>query len=182
MPSSNAGAWIDWNDRESSDDDFIASPRVKVKTRPNPVPDLPGPNHVEDELCDPSEAILKGQRMFSLSKSAYDTFKKIQIGDWKFSRDKLMHLFEQLGCRISSASGKGDHARISLSNDIIVENDLGLVTVFPSFGTSDTSLTLCNWDGKWDGRVPPYLAKAIRNALILIGATEKFVHKKGKSH
>ena len=167
----------------------IPLPREKIKTRkpsqnPASESEIKGPQKAP--IDDPSLTPQQSLKSYSISKRAFKTYKKIRTGDWKFSRQDLYNLFEKLGCRVDVSQGKGDHGKVSVPLNITIENIEGLVAVIPEFVRTGSlgqvpTLTVPNWDEKWDGRVPPYMAKSILKALDYLGASDETVHKNNET-
>ncbi len=160
---------------ESDSSEEIVMPRDKIKTRKSPciVEDVAETSVVE------VKSLERPRKSFYLPKKAFETFEKIRKNVWKFSRQKLCTLFEQLGCTVKIERGKGDHSRVFLPfDDMVIESDSQVISVLSEFRWEQSTLTLPNWDEKWDGRVPSYLAKSITKALDTIGAIEGNVFRK----
>jgi len=155
-------------------------PRKKVKTRKPAQLISENPTGILEEkpiLVAPSPPEQPSKTYF-VSKKAFKTYQKIRRGDWKFSRSDLCNLFDKLGCQVDISQGKGDHNKVTLPLNMTVKNAEGLVAVIPEFVNQQISmLTIPNWDEKWDGRVPSYMAKSILTALSYLNATDETVHK-----
>lgn len=157
----------------------IPIPRKKVKTRkPGQLtPEKPTgtleKKHISDSALSP-----ESPKVYYVSRNAFKTYQKIRRNEWKFSRSDLCNLFDKLGCQVDISQGKGDHNKVTLPLNMTVKNAEGLVAVIPEFVNQQISmLTIPNWDEKWDGRVPSYMAKSILTALSYLNATDETVHK-----
>jgi hypothetical protein len=157
----------------------IVFPREKIKTRKSSQAFTTATLPIVTESASTSEIPSSLKRNYFLSKKALKTYRKIRTGDWKFSRKDLYNLFEKLGCTIDISQGKGDHSKILVPLDMTIEKEGHLIAAIPEFRSGEVStLTIPNWDHKWDGRVPPYLIKIIVGALEILNATDETVHNK----